>query len=437
MKKDTQHLEMAYQAWARCRDFRARRDRHKRFTFGEQWIDPVTDDRGTTTELNYLIQNNKRPLTNNLLRRMVKTIVGLYRSRMAESDTYSSLPGDTARLNSLGELDARILEEFVISGCAVQRVCDENRGGHYGAWVDNVDPRRFFVNRYSDPRGHDIELIGMLHDMSLPQLVNRFSKGSRSRAAELRAMLEEAPSQGVFSAEDILGIVGGGSEDFFNSPAGRMRVIELWTLEGRQCTVRDRVRVEMRWHCRWMAADGSLLDEYNSDFAHGSHPFAVKLYPLIDGEIHSFVEDVIDQQKTINRHLVLVDSMMASMAKGVLLMPQEALVKGMDYNLVGKLWSKPNSVLPYNARGGVKPEQVTSSLQGTAAQSLLSLHMELFDKTSGVGDALLGQNVSAATGAKLYEAQVNNSAIILTDLLESFGCFIADRNDKIRTTLHP
>ena len=69
----------------------------------------------------------------------------------------------------------------MISGCAIQRVADENRGGANAVWVDNVNPSRFFCNTFSDPRALDIELVGMSHDMSWPQLVNRFARGSRPR----------------------------------------------------------------------------------------------------------------------------------------------------------------------------------------------------------------------------------------------------------------
>ena len=66
-------------------------------------------------------------------------------------------------------------------------------------------------------------------------------------------------------------------------------------------------RTTMRWHCRFYAPGGELLDEYDSPYGHGMHPFMVKMYPLIDGEVHSFVEDVVDQQRYINRLITLMD----------------------------------------------------------------------------------------------------------------------------------
>jgi hypothetical protein len=56
--------------------------------------------------------------------------------------------------------------------------------------------------------------------------------------------------------------------------------------------------------------------------------------------------------------------------------------------------------------------------------------MKLFEDISGVSDALLGRNVSSATGASLYESQVRNATVALTDLLESFISFTTERNSK-------
>lgn len=433
MTKDTETLNRAYEAWLAASQFRADRDRQKRYTYGDQWIDKVDDHTGNlVSEHELLLREGRRPLTNNLLRRMVKTIVGLYRRRAAASDTYDADPAGMHALNYAAELDARMLEEFVISGCAVQRVYDENRLGHYGVWVDNVDPRRFFCSNFNDPRGFDIDLVGMLHDMTLPQLFNRFGRGSHEKATRFAALVG---SDAGSNAESLLGLTSPGSVEFFSARPGTARVVEVWELVGRPSTVRGRMRMDMKWLCRWIAADGTLLDEHYSPFAHRSHPFVVKLYPLIDGEIHSFVQDVIDQQRTINRHLVLADSILATSAKGTLLFPVNQLVRGLSLDDVGRLWSRPDSVIPISGMGDTMPTQVVTASGSSPAYSMLDLHMKLFDKTSGVNDALLGNNVSNSTGAALYNAQVENSSTVLADLLESFATFISARDAKMKTTL--
>ena len=179
-------LEAARDAYAAQGDLRRRRMRYKRFTYGDQWGDIVRDSRGALVrEGDLMAAGGRPPLTNNLIRRLVKTIVGRWRTMAVESRRYDA-PALYARLNSLAELDARMLEEFLISGCAIQRVSRENRVPAGSAvWVDNVSPRDFFVNAFSDPRGHDIRLVGMLHEMTPVELAARFGRKDRLRMAAL------------------------------------------------------------------------------------------------------------------------------------------------------------------------------------------------------------------------------------------------------------
>ena len=111
-------LESAYRAWSAASAFRVRRERYKNYTYGDQWCDMVTDRKGRRMrEDRLLFESGGRPLTNNLIRQLVKTVVGRYRTQMAESGFYTSGGiADIARRNSLAELDSRMLEEFLISG---------------------------------------------------------------------------------------------------------------------------------------------------------------------------------------------------------------------------------------------------------------------------------------------------------------------------------
>ena len=435
MEKDTDTLRQAFELWSSAADFRARRDRFKRFTYGEQWSDPVDDGTGCIiTEGELARRNNHRPITNNLLRQMVKTIVGRYRNIAAESGMYDSDAGSTDALNSMSELDARLLEEFVISGCAVQRIVAERRPGGSGVWVDNVDPRSLFVNPYRDPRGHDITFIGQMHDLTWPEIVNRFGGGSRSRIAHLRQVLDSCGDMGnasAFAPEDLLGVAVGAQDDFFVPRPGHYRVLETWTLEGRPVSVRGRMRMDMVWTCRWLAPDGTVLLRHNSTRADGSHPFVIKLYPLTDGEVHSFVEDVIDQQKSINRVLVLIDAMMATSAKGALIFPIDQLPRNMKIDDVAEQWASPDGVILVNGQGRAYPQQIHTNPADSGAYLILETRLKMMEDITGVGDTLLGRNVAANTGSALYDARVRNASLAITDLLESFIAFVQSRNRKI------
>lgn len=424
-------LESAYAAWSAASTLRARRERYKNYTYGDQWCDIVTDRKGRRVrEDRVLVESGGKPLTNNLIRQLVKTVVGRYRTQMAESGFYAAAEiADIARRNSLAELDSRMLEEFLISGCAVQRIVDERRWGGCGVWIDNVDPRRFFVNVFHDPRGWDIELTGMLHDMSLPEVVNRFAGGSAARATELRRIYGSTDASGAFSGPE-LGASEGSMEFFCPSEPGRCRVIEVWTLDCREKNGEDSAALDFMWHCRFLAPDGTLLAEYDSPYAHRLHPFVVKFYPLTDGEVHPFVEDVIDQQRHINRLIVMIDKMMTTAAKGVLLFPVDQMVEGLSWEGVTDVWAHNDGVIPITGRGQHLPQQVVTNTANSGAYRLLEMQMKLFDEISGVGDALLGRRTASVNGAQLFEGQVRNATIALSDIFESFTAFTRARNDK-------
>lgn len=470
-------LTAARDAWLAAAAFRSRRDRYKRYTYGDQWSDLLPDSHGhLCREGDLVADTGRKPLTNNMIRQIVKIVIGRYRASARDEAIYDSAdPALRAAIddNSLLELDCRMLEEFLISGCAVQRVARECRRGVSRLWIDNVDPRRFFVNAFRDPRGNDIELVGMLHDLTFPDIVARFASGSRSRASRLaeiyaadRADLSSPTSLSSLSTPSLIGDAD--ASDFFTAPDGRCRAIEVWTLDcrsklvchdrrsARAFTVDDRRRVRRKvdrlnnlrrltgdaavstrrsldfvWHCRWFAPDGSLLASFDSPYPHASHPFALKFYPLTDGEVHSFVEDVIDQQRCINRMIVLIDHIIGSSAKGVLLFPQDQKPVGTDWRDIAATWARSNGVIPITGNGQYLPQQVFTSTSDAGAYQLLALQMKLFDNISGISDAIAGRSVAPSTGNALYENQMRNSTIALADLIDSFAAFRHDRNRLI------
>lgn len=174
----------ALHAWQQAATLRAHRTRLKNYTYGNQWADPVRDDTGNwTTEGQMIAASGRKPLTNNLIRRMVKTIVGRYRATAQENGRYTKDSPPFTAANSLHELDARMLEEFLISGCAIQRIGMRRPSSQ--PIIDNISPSDFFVNPHRDPRGNDIELIGVAHTLSLQEILRRFSPTDPLRARQI------------------------------------------------------------------------------------------------------------------------------------------------------------------------------------------------------------------------------------------------------------
>ena len=56
--------------------------------------------------------------------------------------------------------------------------------------------------------------------------------------------------------------------------------------------------------------------------------------------------------------------------------------------------------------------------------------MRLFEQISGVSGALQGRPADASTGVRLYESQIANSTVALSDIFESFDAFRQDRDEK-------
>ena len=191
-----------------------------------------------------------------------------------------------------------------------------------------------------------------------------------------------------------------------------------------------------KWVCRWFSPMGDLLVKYESDYAHKSHPFVVKMYPLTDGEIHGFVGDIIDQQKYVNRLISLIDNIMTSSAKGVLLFPESALPQGFTWEDIKSSWSKCNSVIPFaNSFDNNKPEQISTNATNIGAYELLSLQLKFFEEISGVSNALQGRTTATSTAASLYESQIYNSNIALADIFDSFNNFRKERDNMCNIIL--
>lgn len=455
-------LEAAYAAWQGGSVLRRARARNKRFAYGDQWGDPTVDDNGrTVTEGERYSANGHSPITNNLIRQLVKTVVGRFRAQHLSDDSRRDKAiAEAAAVNQLDELDSRAMEEFLISGCAVQRVDRDPADPNGVPLVDNVNINRLFVNNMTDVRSRDCEIVGQLHDLSLAALLQRVAGGSRRKAAWVRRLYCDGAVERVSQLTTRLGLDSEGQVDFWHAPDGKCRAIEVWTLESREVVlchnratadlqvltpaqarrvkqspeVSLRWDVTMLWHCRWYSPMGDLLAEYDSPLPHGGHPFVLLFYPLTDGEVHAFVEDVIDQQKFLNRLVTLTDHIMSASAKGVLLYPETALPEGYTWSDVRRIWGSPGGILPYSPQyGEAKPEQLVSNLDSMGAYRMIDLQMRLLDEVSGVSGAMQGK-VSAVSGtasANLYRAQAENADVALSDIYATFNNFRRRRDAKL------
>lgn len=473
--------------WNQMEDFRKDRERNKRYTYGFQWDDKICVDGETMTEEEYIKRQGNVPLKNNLIRRLVKSVLGVYRSQSKEptctardrdeqklGETMSTILQCNMQLNRMTEVYARTMEELLISGFIVHRKSYGWRNGKEDCWTDYVQPNNFFIdNNMRDFRGWDVSVLGEIHDISFGQLCEQFAS-SPEDYRRLRDIYKwAAKKEYIASYAERFGYSRLENYDFlFTSEPGRCRVIEVWRKEQKpryrchdyqngdifkidvkdyqKCVVAvNDERIEMAksvgmpeeevplikatwfiddyWYFYYLSPFGDILKEGETPYEHDSHPYVFKAYPFIDGEIHSFVSDVIDQQRYTNRLITLYDWIMRASAKGVLMMPDDCLPDGVSIDDIAEGWAEFNGVIVYKpSKSGRVPEQVANNSTNIGITELLNIQLKFFEDISGVTGALQGKPGFSGESAAHFQQQTQNATTTLLDLLECFSGFVVD-----------
>jgi len=473
--------------WSQMDDFRKDRERNKRYTYGFQWDDMICVDGKSMSEEEYIKSQGNVPLKNNLIRRLVRSVLGVYRSQSKEptctardrdeqklGETMSTILQCNMQLNRMNDVYARTMEEFLISGFIVHRKSYGWRNGKEDCWTDYVQPNNFFIdNNMRDFRGWDVSVLGEVHDISFGQLCEQFAS-SPQEYRQLHDIYKWAARKDYIATyAERFGYSRLENYDFlFTSEPGRCRVIEIWRKEQKpryRChdyqngdifkideedyaqvvltENEERMRmakeagmpedevplikatwfVDDYWYFYYLSPFGDILREGETPYEHGSHPYVFKAYPFIDGEIHSFVADVIDQQRYTNRLITLYDWIMRASAKGVLMMPEDCLPDGVSIDDIAESWTEFNGVIVYKpSKSGKVPEQVANNSTNIGIAELLNIQLKFFEDISGVTGALQGKPGYSGESASHYNQQTENATKSLLDLLECFSCFVVD-----------
>lgn len=467
--------------------FRKDRERNKRYHYGDQWGDVICVDGEKMTEEEYIKRQGNVPLKTNLIRRLTKNVLGTYRDQQAEpmciardrdeqqeAETLSTVLQYNMQLNRMGELYARTMEEFLIGGLISHRKWYGWRNDRMDCWTDNVSPNQFIPDsNMQDIRGWDCSFVGQIHDMDFQQMCS-FLQPSPADYQKLAAIYKAARDvrSGVLSWREF-----GYGEDLaytdFLVPRdpSRCRVIEVWRKESKpryRChdwNSGEMYKIEVGdleaavlsennrrwaqaqrngipyedvpfitaewfldsyWYYYFLSPFGDILKEGETPYAHKSHPYVFKAYPFIDGEIHSFVADVIDQQRYTNRLITLEDWVIRASAKGLLLVPEECL-NGMQPEEFADQWAKFNGVIVYKpTKTGAVPQQISANSTNIGIHELLSLQLKFFEDISGVNGALQGKSDYAGESGSHAQLMAQNAATSLVDILESFNDFMSD-----------
>lgn len=454
-----------------------------KYTFGDQWSDIIEYKGGRVTERRYIQQKGNIPLQNNIMISIFNTVAGLYEKQGVEPTCFARTP-DSQWLSDMmsvalqanlqdtqdSEIRKALFKDYICGGIAVARESYEERDTIWDSWSDYVNPYYVGFEMGSDPRHQDINLICELHDVSHEDLYFKFAREDYGLTRRILDDIYEIDNKRDYDIEADQNDVYDLENVSFDTPANRncCRVIECWykrTKPRYQCTdpiaqtaedARFRVEVEdienvrqenikrkkvydeagvpiedrayitaeyiedVFWYYTFMSPDGTVLCEGECPYDYKTHPYTVKFYPFVNGEIHPFLGTVIDQQRYINRLVVMHDMAARSAAKGITIIPKGCIPDDMSPQDFADQFTEYEGLVIYETNRinpSVRPEVITSNAVQIGTYELLQLQLQLTKDITNVSGALQGKTPSAGTSAARYQMEMQNSSVSLFSLL--------------------
>ena len=493
-------LERFHTAWMNLSRFREERDRSLRYIYGDQWSDTIMYKGRIITEKNYIQSNGNIPLVNNVMRGLVNSVTGIYAKQDTEPVCFARNREDQTvgnmmttalqcnwQINKMPILLLNIFEEFLDSGAAIARETYEYRDDILDEFTDSVNPYYMAWEGGSDPRHTDIRMIGQMHDLDYNEMVSTFVNSRTGiTVGELRNMyfgvdgrrlpdLNEPSSSQLNERHDINNV------SFYSSSNNHeYRVFEIWTKEIKmryrcwdtnsgerykielsqikEVEAENKLRLEKGaqygipedeiplietekfvdnyWYYSFLTPSGHVLLEGETPYEHKSHPYTIKLYPFVNGEVHSFSSTFIDQQRYINRLITLNDFILRTSAKGVTLVPEDCIPDDMSPEEFAEKWTSVDGLIIYKPKTGsnLKPEIFHNNSTNIGINEMLQLQLGLIDRISSVQGALQGKEAASGTSAARYGMEAQNATTALAAILKMFTAFTEDvAKKKVKT----
>jgi hypothetical protein len=371
-------------------------------------------------------------------------------------------------------------EDFIIGGVAVARETYEERDGRLDAWTDIINPNYAFWEAGSDVRMTDMQLVGCLYDVAPGDLYQKFCNAKYGwTIEEINDVFEISDTDfhryfktsGVQQNEqDRLDYIS------FDRPSRESlcRLIEVWTKESkeryfcydpiaekadevefrvevndiwridkineeriRQCKevgmpeeewplIEYELKTDVYWYYTFMAPDGTVIAEGENPYLSKNQPFTVKLYPYVNSEIHPFMGNIIDQQRYINRLIIMHDMAARSAAKGLTIFPIECIPDGMTKEDIAEEMTEYDGILFFDTNKmnpNLRPEIISSGAVQIGTQELLQMQLNLAREITNVSGALQGKTPSAGTSAARYAQETQNATTSLESLMQDFTSF--------------
>lgn len=486
-KRNLEILQLADEYYSSMQNIRKRRMRSRKYYRGDQWSDMVEVNGNMMSEEEYLEKQGKAPLKQNMIRPPLRNVIGQYRSNPFKPVVFArnrqnqkaaemmSVALEAALfMNESKERDARELEEFLLSGMAIYKTMysfDYEREQAIPKFRA-VNPNRFFINTdVEDVCGEDVNFLGEVSDLTLDDVIAEYARDGLGED-EIRRMYNSVHNWYVspdgFSSKRYDNINVRIPDDM-----SRCRVIEIWRLEAEwrlwvhdymdgsyeirpdsdrsEIDAENAARIHLGvengievppvvyerkyvkfWKCYHLTPLGDTLWEGETPYLHNSHPYVFKLYPLLDGEIWGMVEDMVDQQKMVNRMIILQDFIISASAKGVLLVPEDCIPDDMTIEDFANEWTKYNGVIKINVKPGVDiPKQISANSMNIGINEMIQMQLKLMQDIAGVHGAIQGKSPNSGTAAALYAQETQNASLNVLDYLETFSSFLQKRDKKL------
>lgn len=489
-------LEEFASYWSSLSEARRKLRRSIMYAYEDQWGDLIKDpDTGNMiTESDFIKKQGKVPLKNNMISPIIKNIDGQFRTN-ATKTVCSVRDKDEAKvgemmsiaveyahsLNEIVELDANTLRLLECGGYIAQRIeygYNENKRLN-DVWVFNTNPSRLFFNtNIEDVRGWDLTCIGEIFDMSLKQVISAFAKSPKDVEWIESLYGKDPDTRATIYAEGLQGYDLKYADFYTPSRTELCRVILGWRLESRDAyfwqdtldgtwgfvgrnevgkldainaerlrnglemgmseedilLIEYEFKVERYWYYRYLTPWGDVLQEGRSPYWHEQHNYVFHAYPIIEGKVFNFIEDFIDQQRSINRTMTLIDFIRSSSSKGVLVVDEDAFNSMSRQEIVDE-YVRYNGVMFVRPKQGKSIDSIIKQLNGNASvqgdYELLNLQLKLISDISGVNSAMQGKQASSGTAASLYAQQTQNASLNVKGLFDSFQSFQKRRDLKM------
>lgn len=496
-KDNTMLLARCEQAWLNLKDFRDTRLRNIRYVFGDQWGDYVNDGKhGMVKERERISRRTGGiVLQNNHLIKIVNTVAGLYAktstlpvcfARQKNADIKSRMMTNALQTNwennQMRDLLTSQMYEFICGGLSVVSEEWSSHNGVEDSYTYFVNPSYFFFeSKANDPRHWDDSLIGEIRDYTLGELAAELADSEYDYR-----QLEDiyAPWINRFDTSSVPQTERYKEECFDMPPAPNLcRTYHVWTLENKpryRCVdimdtenplyridtdqlkyikqenaerlrmgmeqgipqdeiplIEYRYIIDQYWHFQMLAPDGRVLTEYDSPFEHRSHPYVYKLHYFINGNIIPFISVAIDQQRYINRLIMLYDLLINASVKGIKMIPKDCVPPEMTEREFAERFIEIGEFIFYEpSKTGAKPEVITTNSTNIGIADMLQVQLGFINDITSVSEALQGKTPAGNTAAQRYAMEMNNSTTSISSLLTKFSTFENEIAKKKVKTIH-